>query len=410
MARYVESEQVRASHILLTVAQNAPKRVIKKQKKAARKLYKQVRKKDADFARLAKENSTDSKSKVHGGDLGFFPRKGVPKISRDFEKAITKLKENEISKPIKTSKGIHLVKLNSRQARQVKVAHIFLKSPQRLKQIDTLIQRAQNEPFDLLAKEYSEDERSRLKGGDIGYIHPSAKHRFGEIFKQACLDLQFGEVSKAIKTGDGIHIIRVIGERRERLQASHILISLPKKPRKAQIKAAKKKAKSLLDELNRRPELISSRFAQLAKEHSDDVSTKHRGGDLGLFYIGGQPKFSQEFEKSAFELKQYEVSKPVRSPLGYHIIKLTDRKPYREQPFEEVRPEIEKRLFDREFRKMKAKLLKKLKGDAQIDTYIQLESVRKLLKKSPNPKKIIEKKRRDLERKRIKKQRKTHQK
>ncbi|WP_459500720.1 peptidylprolyl isomerase PrsA [Bacillus sp. C1] len=80
-------------------------------------------------------------------------------------------------------------------------------------------------------------------------------------------------------------------------------------------------------------------FEELAKEHSEDPGSKENGGDLGYF---GSGKMVPEFEDAAYKLNVGEISKPVKSPHGYHIIKLTDKKELK--PYDEVKDSIRKTL------------------------------------------------------------------
>lgn len=79
-------------------------------------------------------------------------------------------------------------------------------------------------------------------------------------------------------------------------------------------------------------------FAQLAREHSQDETNASNGGDLGVF---GRGRMVPEFENAAFALAAGEISDPVRSPFGYHVIQVTDKQEEITQPFEEVRGAIE---------------------------------------------------------------------
>jgi peptidyl-prolyl cis-trans isomerase C len=82
-------------------------------------------------------------------------------------------------------------------------------------------------------------------------------------------------------------------------------------------------------------------FSELAKNFSKDKGTAMKGGDLGYFSTG---RMVPEFEKTAFSLKVGEISEPVKSQFGYHIIKVNDKKEGKLREFEEVKATIEKRL------------------------------------------------------------------
>ena len=80
-------------------------------------------------------------------------------------------------------------------------------------------------------------------------------------------------------------------------------------------------------------------FAKLAKENSTDTQSAEQGGDLGWFGAG---KMVPAFEEAAYKLKVNEISQPVKSDYGYHIIQVTDKK--EKQPFEEVKDEMKDQL------------------------------------------------------------------
>lgn len=151
-------------------------------------------------------------------------------------------------------------------------------------------------------------------------------------------------------------------EVKEQVRASHILLKVKSKDDKAEDEAARKKAEVIHKEAAKK----DADFAALAKEHSQGP-TAPRGGDLSYFTRG---RMVPEFEKVAFTMKVGEVSAPVRTQFGWHIIKITDRKEGRQRPFDEVKESIEKLLVNKKTRKAKAELVKKLRAEAKIETFL----------------------------------------
>ena len=120
----------------------------------------------------------------------------------------------------------------------------------------------------------------------------------------------------------------------EERRASHILIKADKDMPAAERTAAKARAEALLAELRKAP----TRFAELAKAHSSDTGSAVEGGDLGFFGRGAMVK---SFEDVAFAMKSGEISNPVESDFGYHIITLTGTRGGERRAFDSVRGEVE---------------------------------------------------------------------
>lgn len=118
----------------------------------------------------------------------------------------------------------------------------------------------------------------------------------------------------------------------EERKASHILIQLKEGADEKAVEAARKKAESILARIK-----AGESFAKLAKENSDDPGSAQLGGDLGYF---GRGIMEADFEKAAFALKEGEISDPVLTSFGFHIIKLTGIRGEQLKPFAEVRDEI----------------------------------------------------------------------
>lgn len=129
-------------------------------------------------------------------------------------------------------------------------------------------------------------------------------------------------------------------EVKETRHASHILIGVDA----GAGEAAREKARARAEELYRRLQNRPSDFAELAKRHSQDPGSAAKGGDLGAI-SRGMMKEAPEFEEALFRLKPGEISPPVQSRFGFHIIQLTALHPARVRPFEEVRAQIEKELL-----------------------------------------------------------------
>ncbi|MGC2518425.1 MAG: SurA N-terminal domain-containing protein [Burkholderiales bacterium] len=123
----------------------------------------------------------------------------------------------------------------------------------------------------------------------------------------------------------------------EQRRASHILISFKSGASEAEKAGARAKAERILAQVRKSP----GSFAELAKKNSDDSGSAAKGGDLGFFSRG---MMVRAFEDAAFRLRPNEISEPVESEFGFHIIRLTAIKPGKMKSLEEARPEIEREL------------------------------------------------------------------
>jgi peptidyl-prolyl cis-trans isomerase D len=127
----------------------------------------------------------------------------------------------------------------------------------------------------------------------------------------------------------------------EQRRASHILIKLPKDADQAAVAAARKKLEQLKQQLAQ-----GADFAKLAREYSQDPGSAKQGGDLGFFSRG---TMDEALEKVVFSMKPGEVSGPVRTPFGLHLVKLTAVKPAETETFDQAKAEVL-----REYRREKA--------------------------------------------------------
>ena len=118
----------------------------------------------------------------------------------------------------------------------------------------------------------------------------------------------------------------------EQRQARHILVTLDAGAGQEQEDAARQKIQSIHERVS-----SGEDFATLAKELSEDPGSAAQGGDLGMF---GRGVMDPAFEKAAFGLGQGELSEPVRSAFGFHLIEVSEIQSETVKPFEEVRDEL----------------------------------------------------------------------
>lgn len=123
----------------------------------------------------------------------------------------------------------------------------------------------------------------------------------------------------------------------EERQASHILINVAANASAAEKTAAEDKARKVAQEAKQNP----ANFAQLAQQYSQDTGSASQGGDLGFFARGAMVK---PFEDAVFKMAAGEISEPVRSDFGYHIIKLVTVKPGKTRALQDVHNEITQEL------------------------------------------------------------------
>lgn len=123
----------------------------------------------------------------------------------------------------------------------------------------------------------------------------------------------------------------------EQRRVSHLLIQVAADAKPADKEAARKKIEALLAELRKSP----GKFADLARQHSQDPGSAEKGGDLGLV---GQGMLVKSFEDAAFKLKEGEVSDVVETEFGYHLIRVASIVAAKTKPLEDVRAELQKEL------------------------------------------------------------------
>ncbi|MBC5774022.1 peptidylprolyl isomerase [Pontibacter sp. KCTC 32443] len=212
-------QEVNASHILITLDPDAaPQDTL-----AAYNRVMELRKRaqaGEDFAKLAKEHSQDPSAAENGGNLGYFT---AMQMVYPFENAAYKTEPGQLSMPVRTRFGYHLIKVHDkRNARgEVKVAHIMVRATPGMpkadslaakQRVDAIYKRVQrNENWDKLTAEFSEDDNTASNGGELPWFGTG---RMIPSFEEAAFALQKeGETAKPVLTPYGWHIIKLLEKR-----------------------------------------------------------------------------------------------------------------------------------------------------------------------------------------------------
>lgn len=212
--------EINASHILIGIDEPALPADTLKAYKTAMQLRGRLLKGE-DFADLAKKYSKDPSAQTNGGNIGYFT---ALQTVYPFETVAYATKKGDISMPVRTRFGYHLLKVNDvREAQgEVTVAHILLKIPSGADKatIDQVKLQAENiynlalkgtQTFDELVNLYSEDKTTKNKGG---LLPPFGTGRMVEEFEAAAFNLKKdGDISAPVQTDYGFHIIKRISKK-----------------------------------------------------------------------------------------------------------------------------------------------------------------------------------------------------
>lgn len=173
--------------------------------------------------------------------------------------------------------------------------------------------------FSELAKKYSGDSMSAIQGGDLGY---AKKGTFVKEFEETVFNLKPGEVSGIVETQFGYHIIKLNEKQGDKVRSQHILIKFPK------LESSDFETIAFLKELKSRINSGQITFDSAAKEYSEDLTTKLKGGYIGLIPVEQLDSISIEALSS---LSPGQISDPVRigndDQYGYEIYKLIKQVP-----------------------------------------------------------------------------------
>lgn len=190
------------------------------------------------------------------------------------------------------------------------------------------------ESFATLAQQLSQDKKTNNIGGDLGWFRAM---RFLYPLEKAAYTTPVGQVSLPVRTKGGYHLIKLL-ERRPysgSVLVQHILKLVPTNASESE----SLKVKATLDSIYNLIEMGQT-FEDVCKKYSDDTKSRNYGGFLPAFGIGSREEVA--FEEAAFALKVGEVSKPVRTESGWHLIKLSKKFPL--ESFEEASAKLKDKI------------------------------------------------------------------
>ncbi|MEW5788190.1 MAG: peptidylprolyl isomerase [Pseudomonadota bacterium] len=267
------------------------------------------------------------------------------------EMTVARLKEREVdSRLVVTDAEIENFLANPAQTApqqdEYKLAHVLVltpegASPEKLAELKDKAEKALAElkagaDFAQVSAAYS-DAQNALQGGVLGW---RTEAQLPSLFTAPLADMKSGDVSPVLKSGNGFHILKLLEKRGKNAQ----LVVRQTHPRHILVRTnevvGNADARNRLLQLKERIE-NGTPFDELAKLHSDDLSAS-KGGDLGWLNPGDTVP---DFERMMDSLQPGQVSEPVQSPFGWHIIQVIER---RDQDVTQERKRLEARRAIRE--------------------------------------------------------------
>ena len=247
---------------------------------------------------------------------------------------LTRLREREVDDKIQVSDSeidlfLEATKAAPSERTEYNIAHILVRvpeqaSPEQIEAARQRIERAFSEArgggdFAQLAATYSNAPEA-VQGGALGW---RAHDRLPEMFAETLARMNPGDVSAPLRSPAGFHLLKLVDRRSAgasdapipQTRLRHILI-------RTSDAVSENEARRRLGDLRRRIAAKDAEFGEMARVHSDDASAA-RGGELDWIYPGDTVP---DFERAYQDLPIGEVSEPVRTPFGVHLIQVLERR------------------------------------------------------------------------------------
>lgn len=216
--RAYTNEQFKLSHILISTSANATPDEIAVAEKQVNEILDRTREGES-FSELAIAYS-DAQNALEGGDMGWRKGSELPTL---FAEVVPGLQSSQISDPIRSASGFHLVRVDDRRGsepimeKQTRARHILITTNEvlddqaaRQKLTEIRQQILNGDSFEAVAKVVSEDPGSAIEGGDLGWNGPGA---FVPEFQAICDSLEIDQLSEPFKSPFGWHILQVLERR-----------------------------------------------------------------------------------------------------------------------------------------------------------------------------------------------------
>jgi len=286
---------------------------------------------------------------------------------------------DQLAKPYLTDKDktSELVREAYRRSQEdVRVSHVMIKVPEGSRDTAAAYQTIQNlrqavtqkgTPFEEVARENSQDTYSAKKGGDVGYF---TAFNMVYPFESMAYKTKVGEVSPIFRSSFGYHFLKVTDRRpaRGKIGVAHIMLAAPQDD-----EAKSSKAEAKIQEIYQQLE-AGADFGTLARQYSDDKASAQQGGVLQPFGIN---RMYPSFEDASYALQNPgDYSEPVRTPVGWHLIKLERKMPL--PSFEEMKDNLEQKVKrDARSQQSQKSVIKKLKEEYhyQIDVEVLNQAI-----------------------------------
>jgi peptidyl-prolyl cis-trans isomerase D len=366
--RFVIPKTVEARHILIRLPADAAAEAVEKARVKIQEIQKMARE-GKDFAELARQHSEDEGTQSQGGALGAFPREAMV---QPFADAAFALQAGQISEPVRTRFGLHLIKVekvNEGRTRSFEEAQAEIRSLLMRERTRTLAYDEADAAFDAAsaAGDLAAAAAARkIEVRSTDFFTRSAAVKGiaqGDQFARAAFQLAPGEISDVQDFGDGYYLLQVAESRPARIPELSTAESSVRQDliKEKQNELARRDAQALLAEVKAGVGLEqAAKKLGLARRTSGFFKRNDPIADLG---------HEPQVNRAAFELSEHQPlpSEPVQTAKGYCVLRLAERKAPAMEGLDQERSQIQERLLQQKKARSWQAWMSQLRHSSQID-------------------------------------------